>query len=187
MGRYLIRDRFESLSRFLSYILRHAPEEFGLVLDADGYVPLEKLLTETKADERWRWVKKEDLLNLIASSPKRRFEIRDGRIRALYGHTVTSAPHYKPVVPPEYLYHGTTRRSQDSIDRLGLLPMKRRFVHLSRNIDDAVKVGKRWDTNPVIYRISARAAHKDGIQFFLAGDVYLSKLIPARYLQRQGS
>jgi putative RNA 2'-phosphotransferase len=65
--------------------------------------------------------------------------------------------------------------------------MKRRFVHLSRNIDDAVKVGKRWDTNPVIYRISARAAHKDGIQFFLAGDVYLSKLIPARYLQRQGS
>lgn len=155
-----------------------------MVLDADGAVSVDKLLTAMRAEQKWRWVKKEDLLNLIASSPKKRFEIRDGRIRVLYGHTIPSIPRYASVTPPEYLYHGTPRKSQESIERSGLLPMKRRFVHLSKNVDDASKIGKRYDTDPVAYRISARAAHMDGVEFFLAGDVYLSKFIPARYLQR---
>lgn len=183
----IMADRFESLSRFLSYVLRHAPEEFGLVLDSEGYVPLHKFLAAIRADQKWRWVKREDLLNLIASSPKRRFEIHDGQIRALYGHSVTSIPQYRPFVPPEYLFHGTARKFSDNIDRQGLLPMKRRYVHLSRNVEDALKVGKRRDTNPVIYRISALAAHAGGVEFFLAGDVYLSKSIPIRYLQRLDS
>ncbi len=129
-------------------------------------------------------MKKEDLLNMIASSPKKRLEIHDGQIRALYGHSVTSIPQYKPIVPPEYLFHGTTRKSAEDIDHIGLLPMKRRCVHLSKIVDDAHKIGERRDPHPVIYRISALTAHANGVEFFLAGDVYLSKSISAQYLRR---
>jgi len=148
---------------------------------------LDKFLAVIRAEQKWKWVKKEDLLNLIASSPKKRFEIHNGQIRALYGHSVTSVPQYKSVVPPEYLFHGTTRKSAEDINCIGLLPMKRRYVHLSISIDDARRTGERRDTHPVIYKISALAAHTDGVEFFLAGDVYLSPSIPARYLQRLGS
>jgi len=180
----MVSNRFESLSRFLSYVLRHAPQEFGLVLDHCGFVSLDSLLAAINTESRWKWVRKEDLLNLIASSPRRRFEIRDGRIRAPYGHTALRMMAYESVVPPEYLFHGTARRFSSSIERSGLLPVRRGFVHLSRSVEEALTVGKRRDHNPVVYRIHALTAHKEGIQFFNAGDVYLSHFIPAIYLQR---
>jgi len=177
-------NRFESLSRFLSYILRHAPHEFDLVLDHNGFVSLDMLLAAISAEPRWKWVRKEDLLNLIASSPRRRFEIKDGRIRALYGHTALRIRSYRSVIPPEHLYHGTARRFSSGIECSGLLPSRRAFVHLSRSVEDALTVGKRRDHNPVVYKILALTAHREGIQFFYAGDVYLSHFVPARYLQR---
>jgi len=180
----MVSNRFESLSRFLSYILRHAPQEFGLVLDQSGFVSLDALLAVMNAESRWRWVRKEDLLNLTASSPRKRFEIKDGRIRALYGHTALQRIGHEPVIPPEYLFHGTARRFSGSIEHLGLLPARRAFVHLSQSVDDALRVGRRRDSNPVVYRVLALMAHNEGIRFFNAGDAYLSRFIPARYLQK---
>lgn len=177
-------NKFESLSRFLSYVLRHAPQEFGLVLDQNGFVSLDKLLVAMHAESRWRWVRKEDLLNLVASLPRRRFEIRDGQIRALYGHTTLQTMVHEEAIPPEYLFHGTARRFSSHIECSGLLPARRAFVHLSRSIEDALAVGKRRDRNPVVYRILALTAHNQGIRFYRAGDVYLSRFIPAKHLQR---
>jgi len=176
--------KFESLSRFLSYVLRHAPQELGLVLDRSGFVSLDKLLAAMHAESRWRWVRKDDLLNLVASSPRRRFEIGGDRIRALYGHTVPQTMVHEQVIPPEYLFHGTARRFFSSIECSGLLPARRAFVHLSCSIEEALAVGKRRDSDPVVYRVLALAAHNQGIRFYRAGDVYLSRFVPARYLQR---
>jgi len=180
----MVSNRFESLSRFLSYILRHAPQELGLVLDQSGFVSLDALLAAMNAESRWRLVRKEDLLNLTASSPRKRFEIKDGRIRALYGHTALQMIVHEPVIPPEYLFHGTARRFSSSIEHLGLLPARRAFVHLSQSVDDALRVGKRRDSDPVVYRVLALTAYNEGIRFFHAGDVYLSRFIPTRYLQK---
>jgi len=183
----MVRDKFESLSRFLSYVLRHAPQEYGLVLDRSGFVSLDTLLAAVNVQPRWRWVRREDLLNLVASSPRRRFEIRDGRIRALYGHTALDTMEYEPAIPPEYLFHGTARRFCDSIESSGLLPAKRAYVHLSRSVEDALAIGKRRDRDPVVYMIFALTAYKEGIQFFSAGDMYLSRFIPAKYLRKLNS
>ncbi len=177
-------NKFESLSRFLSYVLRHAPQEFGLVLDQSGFVSMDKLLAAMHAEARWRWVRKEDVLNLVASSPRRRFEIRNDQIRALYGHTALQAMLHEQVIPPECLFHGTARRFSSSIECSGLLPARRAFVHLSCSIEDALAVGNRRDRNPVVYKVLALTAHNQGIRFYRAGDVYLSRFIPARYLQR---
>jgi len=180
----MVRDRFESLSRLLSYVLRHAPKEFGLTLDRDGFVSLDELVAAIGAEPRWGCVGRQDLLNLVASSSKRRFEIRDGRMRALYGHTVVDTVRYEAVIPPEYLFHGTARRFCINIERIGLIPKRRAYVHLSLTIEDALSVGRRRDADPVVYRVYALTACKEGIQFYSAGNTYLSPYIPARYLER---
>jgi len=180
----MIRDRFESLSRLLSYVLRHAPKEFGLTLDRNGFVSLDELVAAIGAESRWRWVRREDLLNLVASSPKRRSEIRDGRMRALYGHTVPDTVLYETVIPPEYLFHGTVRRFCSDIERLGLISKRRAYVHLPLTIEEALAVGRRRDADPIVYRVYALTAHKEGIQVFSVGKTYLSPYVPARYLER---
>jgi len=38
----------KEISKFLSYVLRHAPESIGLKLDANGWVPVRDLLAKAK-------------------------------------------------------------------------------------------------------------------------------------------
>ena len=56
-----------------------------------------------------------DIAELIAASPKRRHEMADGRIRALYGHSVPGKLDRTPSMPPERLHHGTSPKALESI------------------------------------------------------------------------
>ncbi|MCL1809554.1 MAG: hypothetical protein FWG42_07320 [Clostridiales bacterium] len=44
---------------------------------------------------------------MIQKSEKKRHEACDGKIRALYGHSVEKRIVMEPVKPPDILYHGT--------------------------------------------------------------------------------
>ena len=44
-------DRLVALSKFMSLILRHEPEKFGVVLDAEGYTPLAELLEAIRREK----------------------------------------------------------------------------------------------------------------------------------------
>lgn len=44
-------------------------------------------------------------------------------------------------MPPDILYHGTGEKYVSSIDKEGLLPKSRLYVHLSKDEDTAVNVG----------------------------------------------
>jgi len=179
---FLSIDELERLSRFLSYILRHEPRKFGLSPDGDGYVSIDGLLDQIRKKDRWRWVTKQHIIEVVERSEKKRFEVISNRIRALYGHTFETEIHYRPVTPPEYLFHGTARRNVEKIEQEGLLSMKRQYVHLSVTPEDACKVGLRRDKNPVILKVSALKAHNQGIKFYRAGDLFLAKRIPRKYL-----
>jgi len=178
----LSMDELERLSSFLSYILRHDPGKFGLSPNGDGYVPIDGLLDQIKKKDHWRWVTKHHIIEIVERSEKKRFVVVSNKIRALYGHTFATEIHYRSVTPPEYLFHGTARRNREKIEQEGLLPMKRQYVHLSVTPEDACKVGLRRDKNPVILNISALKAHTEGIQFYKAGDLFLAKRIPRKYL-----
>ncbi len=178
----LSMDELERLSRFLSYILRHRPRRFGLHPDGDGYVPIGNLVAQIKKKDRWRWVMKQHIMEVVERSEKKRFEVVSDKIRALYGHTFLTEIHYQSVTPPEYLFHGTARRNIERIEQEGLLPMKRQYVHLSVTPEDARKVGLRRDKNPVILKISTLKAHNQGIHFYKTGDLFLAKRIPREYL-----
>jgi 5-formyltetrahydrofolate cyclo-ligase len=66
--------------------------------------------------------------------------------------------------------------------REGILPKGRRYVHLSLDLDEAYKVGRRHSQKPKILVIKAREAYKEGIRFIRQGEIYLSEYIPKRFI-----
>lgn len=174
---------YVKLGKTISYALRHHPEEFGLELDEKGWVDVDKLLLALQ--EQWGKLTEEDIYDVMNHSDKRRYEIKNGKIRAFYGHSFQKKIKKTPVEPPQYLYHGTARRFVDSIMKDGLLPMKRQYVHLSENIETAIKVGSRRDKQPIVLKINAQKAYKDGFSFYEANDqVWLTDIVLPQYIEQ---
>ncbi|HBF1809763.1 TPA: RNA 2'-phosphotransferase, partial [Clostridioides difficile] len=85
--------------------------------------------------------------------------------------------------PPKYLYHGTATRFLDNIKNEGIIKQSRLYVHLSRDIDIAVKVGKRHGT-PVILKINTGKMYENGYKFYLSeNNVWLCEYIPFKYVE----
>jgi putative RNA 2'-phosphotransferase len=118
----------------------------------------------------------------VDESFKRRFEIVEDRIRALYGHSVGVDLRLPNVVPPEILYHGTAWRMVREIMEEGLKPMGRLYVHLSTTQEEARQVGRRREANPAVIHVQARKASDEGFEFYKPGDIYLISEVPPEYL-----
>lgn len=85
--------------------------------------------------------------------------------------------------PPQFLFHGTATRFLDDILNDGLKPMSRLYVHMSKDKETALKVGKRHGT-PVILKIYSGDMHKDGYQFYLSENgVWLTEKVDVKYFE----
>jgi putative RNA 2'-phosphotransferase len=172
-----------SLSRFLSFVLRHRPEAIGLVLDDAGWVGVDELLRALAAHRGP--VTREALEQLVRRSDNQRFALsEDGlRIRAQQGHSVPIELGYAPERPPSLLYHGTVERTLRSIRRDGLRRGRRHHVHLSETPEIARTVGARRG-EPVILVVRAAAMASDGHVFYRTPNgVWLVDHVPASYLE----
>jgi putative RNA 2'-phosphotransferase len=179
----MISINYLELSKEVSYALRHAPWEYELELDENGWVDVEQLLTSLREDNRWSNVTEADLIAMIEGSEKKRHEILSGRIRALYGHSVPQKIARENEEPPMVLYHGTARRFLESITENGLLSRGRQYVHLSIDVDTALQVGKRRDNKPIILMINAKQAWNEGIKFYQGNNkVWLADFVPSKYI-----
>ena len=49
-----VMDKLTELSKEISYALRHAPWEYELEMDEEGWVPVEQLLDALHKEEKWR-------------------------------------------------------------------------------------------------------------------------------------
>ena len=175
---------YTKLSKEISYALRHAPWEYELELDSEGFVHVEQLINAINESGNYdRPITISDLEYIIKSSDKKRHEIQGDKIRALYGHSIPMHISKDVIVPPDVLYHGTTHKALDAILCDGLKPMSRQYVHLSIDTDTAVQVGKRRDDSPVILVIDAHKAYTDGISFYKGNDkVILADFVPVDYI-----
>ncbi len=176
-------DRRRRLSKFLSGLLRHFPDEYGLALSARGWADRDAV--DTVVTERYEWAGPTAVAAVVGTDPKGRFEYTGGRIRAAYGHSVdvTLADGDGPV--PETLYHGTAPSTVDAIRREGLQPMGRQLVHLSASVADAREVGRRHASDPIVLAVDAGAMLADGRQVTKRGEsVYTTEAVPPRYLHR---
>ncbi|MBN1565542.1 MAG: RNA 2'-phosphotransferase [Anaerolineae bacterium] len=177
---------YTQLSKTVSHALRHAPALYHLELDTEGWVAVEDLLATLQSHRRdWRNVTESDLITMMANATKQRFELRDGKIRAYYGHSVPQPIQRTPVEPPAILYHGTAPETAAIILKEGLKSMNRQHVHLSTDQATAQMVGARHDSQPIILEIQALAAHRAGIAFYAGNeDVWLAEDIPADFIKR---
>ena len=172
------------LSKEISYALRHNPKQYNLSLDSLGYVQVKELLLALNNSKHYfKEITLEDLQKVIEISDKKRLEIKEDKIRALYGHSFITKIEKVLALPPEILYHGTSHSTLDKILKEGLKPMNRQYVHLSVDQETAIQVGKRRDEKPVLLSIDTKRAIESGIKFYLGNDkVWLSDPIPAVFL-----
>jgi putative RNA 2'-phosphotransferase len=179
-----MNKKYIKLSKTIAHALRHAPQKYGLILDEKGWTDVEKLIKGLKNhSKKFKDVIIYDLQNLIKESNKKRFEIKDGKIRATYGHSLSSKINKKSAVPPKILYHGTTSKAANNILETDLKPMGRQYVHLSIDVESAHKVGLRRTKNPTILKILAQKAYNAGINFYREkGGIWLSDIIPAEFI-----
>jgi RNA:NAD 2'-phosphotransferase (TPT1/KptA family) len=145
------RQRNRRASQRLIYQNRRDAHDMAGLLFAhlrDHSLRDEKVTRNVRANHRY--IEKQNLEEMIARADKVRFEIKDDKIRALYGHS-SSYSSFIPFTkiqkiaskPPDILYHGTSPYTAKNIMSEGLRPMNRQYVHLSTDKNTALQVGKR--------------------------------------------
>jgi len=150
-------------------------------MDEYGFVDVNELLE--KLHDRFH-VDRRFMVEIVEKSQRKRFEIMDNKIRALYGHTLSVKSQLEEDTVVEVLYHGTTPDAVSEILKEGLKPMKRRCVHLSPTMETAIEVGLRRTKRPIVLEIDAKSARLNNLRFYEATDkVYVSGPIPARYIR----
>jgi putative RNA 2'-phosphotransferase len=184
-GRMVGRADYRDLSRAASHALRHEPWLYELELDDGGWASADALLAALRAENpAWSSLSQADLARMIEQSDKKRYELRDGRIRALYGHSIPQRLLKEPAEPPRVLYHGTSPQTAEQIGREGLRPMGRQYVHMSVDTATAEQVGRRKAKVPVVLRVNAETAHAAGVTFYRGNDlVWLADAIPSAFIQ----
>jgi len=61
--------------------------------------------------------------------------------------------------------------------------MKRREVHLSESVSDAILVGRRYDESPVVLKIDAKRMLRDGYTIRRKGKVLTTNYVPPEYIR----
>ncbi|MBX7167088.1 MAG: RNA 2'-phosphotransferase [Pirellulales bacterium] len=170
-----------SLIRFLCQALRHTPWQFGIVLDAHGWSDLDKLIFAVqRCRSEWALMTRQQVEHMIACRHRDRLEISEGRIRALYGHSVPDVQTATRGIPPNPLFHGTKACWLNEILTYGLRPMERQLVHLTTDFNYALRVATTTDTTPVVLTVDTERATHDGTEFWKASrHVWQVQSIPA--------
>lgn len=172
-------------SKFLSLILRHNPSAAGLSLDEHGWANVDELIAGVNAAGGYS-LTMEMLEEIVRTDGKQRYLFNEDHtlIRANQGHSIPVDVELEELSPPDVLYHGTGEKYVESIDRQGLLPKSRLYVHLSADMETARKVGQRHG-KPVIYRVDCKKMAEDGYKFYRSVNlVWLTRKVPVGYIKK---
>ena len=169
------------ISKKLSFLLRHCTEPMYIDLDG-GWADVDTIIKvlNTKYPE----TDKKVLEQIVSQDEKGRYSMNEDhtKIRANQGHSIPGVIiEMEQPDPPELLYHGTATRFLPTIMEEGLKPMSRQYVHISQDLETAVKVGSRHG-KPVILIIRAKEFVSDGNKLYRSSNgVWLTEEVPVRY------
>ena len=177
----------ESLARMLAYILGRRPDEFGLVLEEGGWVPVKQLLQSLHEEPGFARVRREDLERLAALVTPPRLEVAGERVRSL-----------DPAPPelrresggplPSSLYLAIPPKIHTLVWDEGLKPPPGRELVLARRPDLARRLGRRRAHDPTPVTVAAQAAARAGIAFQAYGEelFLVAAPIPREFIQMPG-
>ncbi|MEW6731955.1 MAG: RNA 2'-phosphotransferase [Acidobacteriota bacterium] len=171
------------ISKYLSKHLRHQPARIGLTLKQGGWVEVAVLL-QACAQNGFP-ISQAQLEEVVAHNDKKRFsfDATGMLIRANQGHSIEVDLQLAAATPPDLLYHGSAQSNVESILKIGLRKMARHHVHLSRDIETAIKVGSRHG-KPVVFAVDTVAMQQAGYQFWRSDNgVWLVNDVPPQYLR----
>lgn len=171
------------ISKFLSLVLRHSPQTISITLDENGWADVDVLIHQSNLHKmKFDF---ETLEEVVFTNDKQRFTFNDDytKIRANQGHSVNVNLELEAVKPLQILYHGTVEKYLDNIKINGLQKMKRQHVHLSKDLETAIKVGNRRG-KAIVLEIKALEMYNDGFEFYLSKNgVWLCNEVPAKYIK----
>ncbi|AEW02106.1 RNA 2'-phosphotransferase [Niastella koreensis] len=178
-----MEKQLKHISKFLSLVLRHGPEQIGLTLDEEGWADVAELIE--KINKKGIRLDFPMLDTVVETNDKKRFAFNEDktRIRASQGHTIEVDLNLPPQAPPAILYHGTAITNLPIIKEKGLVRMERQHLHLSAEEGTAKNVGGRHG-KPVVLVIQALAMYEKGFVFYLsANGVWLTDHVPAEFIE----
>jgi 2'-phosphotransferase len=168
--------RHTELSKALSWLLRHHAHEFPMLeLRADGYVRLDRVLSEAMWQQvpRLRNATMEDVRRVVTSCPKQRFQLIEGEknvwlIRSTQGHSQNASKHLDPKqlmkrqldrAPDTFVMHGTESKFRASIEHSGLSRMSREYIHMTTHLPESGEAvsGMRAGCDMVVFVNVAQA------------------------------
>ena len=179
----------EMNSKYLCYLLRHAPDSVGLDMDKHGWVRINQLIEKVNSEGRAS-LTRELLEKIVHTDEKRRYRISsEGEfIKACQGHSIPWVePELERGNPPKYLYHGTTAEAFCEIERCGaVLKMSRHAVHLHADELMAWQVAcRRKNKTPIVLKIDSGTMAEHGIEFNISeNEVWFCERIPVEYITK---
>lgn len=174
------------LSKYLSFLLRHKPEDIHLEMDRHGWVSAEALIRGIN-DKHGLGLDYEKLKEIVDTDDKGRYRFsEDGqRIKACQGHSIPwIEPEMEYTAPPRYLYHGTTTAALEKILKSGAITkQKRHAVHMQADPAKAWQSAQRWHLTPVLLKIDAKEMHKRGFAFGKTeNEVWCTESVPTEFI-----
>ena len=180
-GKFVLSSfKAEKLGKIISGALRHFPGDLGLSMDELGWVRMDDLVRII--EHKYPWARPYHVEAMFETDDKGRYERKDGMVRARYGHSVKIDLDF-PDADYDMLYYGTSEEEADRILEIGLKPVNQHCVHLSKSIEEAVKVACIRTEHPVIISVNARKAQENGIKILDAGPVCLAPHVPPKFIQ----
>jgi putative RNA 2'-phosphotransferase len=176
--------KVQTLSRLLHYILGTRPDEFGLVPDQEGFIPIKELLKVIHEEPRMAYVRESHLREVILHDRGDLFEVAERKIRSKKRSFVPLKGQEALTTPPKLLFKGVKRKTYPTVITHGLLPGAGNHVVMTTDRDLAIRIAQRHDQRPVIFEIRARAASESGTTFLPFGDsLYVTDRVPAQFIK----
>lgn len=175
-------DETERVSRFLSGLLRHFPGEHGIDVDDHGWADADAVAALLA--ERYD-VPGAALEAVVRTDENGRYELVDGRVRALYGHSGDLGVEVSiEGEVPDVLYHGTAARNLESIRAEGLDPRSRSHVHLTDELGEAVRVGRRHGSDVAVLSVrTPDLAERQAVEP-RTDHTFVTDAVPPEFLRR---
>ena len=107
-------------------MLRHQPDEFDLEVDRYGWAELGEVVRARVTERVGSPIEEDDVHEALAAADRPRYELKDGKIRALYGHSIEVDPGDSDEPPDELFRRGAragrpergARRAQERASHL---------------------------------------------------------------------
>jgi putative RNA 2'-phosphotransferase len=164
--------------KFLAYVLGRRPDEFGLVPDPEGFVPVKELLKALHEEEGWRHVRQGFLNELLITARPAPIEIDGSRIRAADRGSLPNIS--EAIDPPKVLYLAIRKKAYASAIEKGLRAAGGSNLVLSSDKAMALRIGRRRDNQPVLLTIQVNLTRKQNVFYHQFGkELFLTDRIPA--------